>query len=120
MQILIHADSNIALSKDLAANIEGEFEGALDRFSGQVMRIDVHLRDINGTHLEVNDKECTLHIRIARRPPIAVSDRAPSSILAVQGAVAKAARLLDATRDRQGSHPGAPTIRTMRADRPLA
>lgn len=120
MQILIHADSHIEVGTDLVQVIEEGLEHQLRRFSGQLMRVDVHLADVTATHFEVNDKECTLRIHIARRSVLAVSDRAPSSVLAVEGALAKAARLLDADAERQSGHPGTATIRRMRADGSLA
>jgi hypothetical protein len=116
MQILIHADGNIEMSNDLVGAIEDRLRSELDRFSPALMRVDVHLSDINGTHFEVNDKACTLSIHVARRSPVTVSDRAPSSILSVEGATAKAARLLDAAHDRQVGHPGDRTIRRMQAE----
>jgi hypothetical protein len=120
MQILIHADSKIEVSPDLVSAIEERLDDALARFGAKVMRIDVHLADLTGTRFEVNDKECTLVVRIARRAPMTVSDRAPSSILAVETAAAKAARLLDAAQEQQIGHPGAATIRKMRAEKPSA
>ena len=116
MQILIHTDGNIEMSSDLMGAIEERLTKELHRFSPGLMRVDVHLADINGTHFEVNDKECTLSLRVARRSPITVSDRAPSSILSVEGATAKAGRLLAAASDRQTGHPGDQTIRRMQAE----
>lgn len=116
VQILIHADASIRLSPDLTAGFEAEIADALRRFGDSIQRIDVHLRDINGPHFEVNDKECGLRIHAARRAPIIVKERAPSSALAVTGAAQKAARLLEASFEREQGHPGAATIRTMPSD----
>lgn len=116
VQILIHTDAGIRLSPDLRQGLERELGEALRRFSSQIQRIDVHLSDINGPHIEVNDKECRLRIQAARRPPVVVKERAPSSALAVTGAAHKAVRLLDAALEQEHGHPGTATIRTMPAD----
>lgn len=120
MQILIHADARIDVSPDLVSGIEDRLDERLGRFAGRILRVDVHLADITGTRFEVNDKECTLSLRISKRSPVTVSDRAPSSVLAVEGAAQKATRLLDATFEREGGHPGTATIRKMRADKGLS
>lgn len=116
VQILIHADASIRLSPDLTQGFEAEITEALGRFGDSIQRIDVHLRDISGPHFEVNDKECGLRIHAARRPPIVVKERAPSSALAVTGAAHKAVRVLDAAREQEHGHPGTATIRTLPAD----
>ena len=120
MQILIHADARIDVSPDLVRASEERLDEQLGRFASRIMRVDVHLADVTGTRFEENDKECTLSLRISKRSPVTVSDRAPSSALAVEGAAHKATRLLDATFEREGGHPGTETIRKMRADKGLA
>lgn len=119
MQILIHSDARIDVSEDLARSIQDRIQDRLSRFGQRIQRIDVHLNDINSVKFEVNDKECVLQIRATRRSPVTVSDRAPSSALAVEGAAEKAARLLAAAFEQEGGYPGTKTIRTMPVDKNL-
>ena len=119
MRILIHTDANIGLSSDMAQSIQSGIEGKLGRFSGRINRVDVHLSDINSTKFEVNDKDCVMQVQASGRSPITVSDRAPSSVLAVSGAAETLARLLDATFERETHHKVAPSVRTMRAEEGL-
>lgn len=120
MQILIHADAHIDVSEDLASRIQDRIQDRLSRFSPRIRRIDVHLSDINAVKFDVNDKECVLQIFAARLSPMTVTDRAPSSALAIEGATEKAARLLAASFEQEGGYPGSPTIRTMPVDKNLA
>lgn len=119
MQILIHADTRIDMSPDLVRTIEGQLDEQLGRFASRVIRVDVHLADVAGTRFEENDKQCTLSLRIAKHSPVTVSERAPSSVLAIEGAAHKATRLLDASFERESGHPGTATIRKMQTDNRL-
>ena len=47
MQILVDADDHLHGSQDLMARIEGVVEGALERFSERIIRVEVRLSDLN-------------------------------------------------------------------------
>ena len=47
MQIEISTDSNIEGREKLATHVKGVVESALNRFSDQITRVEVHLSDVN-------------------------------------------------------------------------
>lgn len=61
----------------------------LDRFESFITRIEVHLTDENGRKDGFKDIRCLLEARIEGRQPIAVSDQANTTEMAVSGAIDK-------------------------------
>jgi ribosome-associated translation inhibitor RaiA len=106
MQVLVSADSNINGSAKLIENIETELNEILSRFSSQITRVEVHLRDINGPKTVGDDKSCLLEARLAGRQPMVVSHEAATVRLAIDGATEKLERALDHSlgklKDRKG------------------
>jgi len=97
MQIQINTDHNIEGREALAAHVSSVVEGALDRFSDQVTRVEVHLTDEVGHKSGKDDKRCVMEARIQGRQPIAVTHHAGSVHQAVDGAAVKLTRLLEST-----------------------
>lgn len=61
----------------------------LDRFSSQLTRVEVHLKDENGKKDGLQDIRCLLEARMEGKPPIAVSNQADTVSNAVSGAIDK-------------------------------
>lgn len=98
MIIQVQTDNHIEGGSDLLRRIETEVGISLDRFAGRITRVQVHLSDDNGTKKGgADDKRCVLEARLAGLQPLAVSHQAATVAQAVDGAVDKLTRSLDAT-----------------------
>jgi len=95
MQVQVNSDNSVAVDVTLAAAVEGTVNGGLERFAGQISRVEVHLSDVNAEKSGNRDKRCLLEARIKGQDPVAVTDEAATAELAVQGATRKMNRLLD-------------------------
>lgn len=69
--------------------------GALDRFGERVIRVQVHVRDVNGPKAGQIDKQCTMEARLAGRQPVAVTADGPSVQQVVHDAAMKLERRID-------------------------
>jgi ribosome-associated translation inhibitor RaiA len=103
MRVLTNTDRNVAGSEALSAQVETSVTDALGRLSEQVTRVEVHLSDENSQKGGADDKRCLMEARLEGRPPTAVSHRAPSVQLAIDGAAAKLARVIESTIERRRS-----------------
>ena len=100
MLIQVNTDNHIAGREPLADRIQELVEGALDRFSHQITRVNVHLSDENSHKAGARDIRCVLEARLEGRPPAAVTHQAPTVAEAVSGAAAKLKRSLESTLGR--------------------
>lgn len=104
MLIQINTDANIKGNDPLAEEVEATINDSLDRFSGQITRVEIHLSDVNSDqNFGVDDKRCLLEARLAGLQPISASHQAATVELAVNGAVKKLKRSLDSTLGRLDS-----------------
>jgi ribosome-associated translation inhibitor RaiA len=113
MQIQLNTDSHISGREKLSRWIETVMVDALDRFSDQITRLEVHLSDVNSHkpgHDDKPDKRCLLEARLAGRQPVAVSHQAPTLEQAVDGAAGKLKRSLDSTLGRLSNRKGRPPL----------
>lgn len=98
MIIQVNTDSNIEGSRELAQQIKTVVGNSLERFGDQITRVEVHLSDENSDKkFGTEDKRCLLEARLAGLQPLAVSHQAATMEQAVDGAVVKLMRSLDAT-----------------------
>ncbi|MDP1966431.1 MAG: HPF/RaiA family ribosome-associated protein [Reyranella sp.] len=100
MQIQINTDSNIEGREDLAASVQAVVEGAVQRFSDRITRVEVHLSDENSRKSGHDDKRCMMEARVEGRQPTAVTHRAATLDQAVDGAAEKLKRSLESTLER--------------------
>ena len=100
MRVLTNTGGNVAGSSELSAQVEASVAHELERFYQQVTRVEVHLSDENGHKSGADDKRCLMEARLEGRPPTAVSHRAPTMQLAIDGAAAKLARAIESTLGR--------------------
>ncbi|RZK35470.1 MAG: HPF/RaiA family ribosome-associated protein, partial [Pedobacter sp.] len=71
------------------AQITAQLTKDLDRYSGHLTRVEVHLSDENGSKSGINDKKCLLEARFEGKPPIVTSDLGNTYDLALKGATEK-------------------------------
>ena len=104
MKVQINTDSNIEGHDELVQLVEAVVRSALDRFSEQITRVEVHLSDENSDKkFGTDDKRCLLEARLAGLQTIAVSHQAATLEQAVDGAAEKLKRSLDSTLGRLGN-----------------
>jgi ribosome-associated translation inhibitor RaiA len=114
MQVLLNTDESVQGRDALARHAEEVVQRALDHFSRDVTRVEVHLSDINGQKVGENDKRCLMEARVAGLQPIAVTEHANSLHQAIDGAAQKLKRSLDNALGKLGDHkrssavPGSP------------
>lgn len=101
MHIQINTDRSIHGHDTYIAKVHDRIEGALEHFSAQITRVEVHLSDQNGDKPGLNDKRCVIEARPEHHQPVAVTHQAATSEDAVDGAVAKIITVLEKLLDRQ-------------------
>lgn len=92
MQVEIHA-RGFVLTEDLRAHVEQRLQFALNRFQDRVVRVTVHLSNINGPGGGV-DRHCHLQLRLHGLPDIVVRDTEADIHVAVDRAAQRAGRTL--------------------------
>ena len=95
MQILVDADDRLHGSEDLMTRIEGVMEGALERFSERITRVEVHLSDLHSFRSGERDMCCHMAAHAGGLKPIAVSHEAVTLTEAIHAAASKLERALD-------------------------
>jgi ribosome-associated translation inhibitor RaiA len=95
MKVQINTDSHVQGDESLIRHVETVVANALDRFSPQITRVEVHVRDKNAAKSGGDDKHCTMEARLEGRPPMTASDDADSVRDAISGAARKLQRVLD-------------------------
>ncbi|MBA3948424.1 MAG: HPF/RaiA family ribosome-associated protein [Acidobacteria bacterium] len=103
MQVLTNTDRNVEGGEGLSAHVEQCVTDAIGRFSDQVTRVEVHLSDENSQKGGADDKRCLMEARLEGQPPMAVSHRAPTIDLALEGAAAKLERAIESDVERRRS-----------------
>ncbi len=98
MQIQVNTDRNIEGDEAMTRLVEGVVHGALDRFSEQITRIELHFRDENSNKKGGSDViRCLMEARLAGLQPVAVSHNAATMEEAADGAAGKMQRSLEST-----------------------
>ncbi|GGX11209.1 hypothetical protein [Aquimarina muelleri] len=89
MTIQINTDKILSGEKRRCDFFTSQVAEALQRFESHITRIEVHLKDENGKKDGFNDISCLLEARLEGRQPIAVTNQADTTDLAVAGAINK-------------------------------
>ena len=100
MQIQISTGPNTVVRDAVATEIKEVVASALERFSDNITRVEMHLADENGPKGGHDDIRCTLEARISGRQPIAATQHAATIPLAVQGAADSLVSLIKNTLGR--------------------
>ncbi|MCK0157825.1 HPF/RaiA family ribosome-associated protein [Cellulophaga sp. F20128] len=89
MTIQINTDKTLKGEKRRSDFFSSQISEALQRFESHVTRIEVHLKDENGSKDGFNNISCLLEARIEGRKPIAVTSQANTMDIAVTSAIDK-------------------------------
>lgn len=111
MQIQVHTNDTVRDHEDVARRIEADVADALERFSGQLTRVEIHLGDENAGKGGAADKRCMMEARPAGQQPVAITHKAATLEEACNGAVHKLVKLLEHKFGRLHDHKGAASIR---------
>ena len=98
MQIQLNVDRKIESGPELARHVEHTAQNALERFNGQITRLEIHLNDENSDKKSgFNDKRCQVEARLAGLQPMSVRHHASTPEMAVDGAMEQLKRALENT-----------------------
>lgn len=101
MQIQINSDKNIELNPELSNQVKDTVEDALDRFTSEITRIEVHLSDQNSHKGGADDKRCVIEARLKGRQPIAATHQAETIGKAIDGSADKIKRSIESLLGRK-------------------
>ena len=97
MQILLHSDPNTDGRLAMTEHLKTVVTDALGRFGERIMRVEAHLSDVNSTARSGDDDiHCTLEARLVGLQAIVVKDSAGNAHQAIEGAVRKLRRAVEA------------------------
>jgi len=97
MQIQINSDNITKAQAGTVAAMESLLRDRLDRFASRLTRLEVHLKDVNGTSAGATDTICTLEARPNGLAPLTVDSNGPTIDQAVAGAASKMITALERT-----------------------
>ena len=97
MHIEIRHDDTIQGPEEVQAHIRATIGDVLSRFADQITSVEVHLADENGVKKGTDDVRVTVQVKLAGRPPTAVTHHASDLYISVDGAAEKMARSLEHT-----------------------
>lgn len=89
MTIQINTDKTLTGEKRSSDFFTSQINEALQRFESHITRIEVHLKDENGKKDGFNNISCLLEARLEGRQPIAITNQADTTDLAITGAINK-------------------------------
>ncbi len=104
MKILINTDKTINGNEKHQAYFTELIATELDRFDSYISRIEVHLSDQNGKKEGWDDILCLIEARLEGKQPIAISNQANTTKLAVSGAIEKLKASLETIVGRMQNH----------------
>lgn len=104
MQVNINTDKNIECHAPLSHHIETVVKAAMDHFSGQITRVEVHLSDENAHKSGDSDLRCLMEARLQGYQPVVATEHATNMHLAIQGAADKLRRAIESALGRLGDH----------------
>jgi len=90
MQVQFNSDSSVMGTENVATRIEASVREKIARFEDRLTRLEIHVRDENGTKGGADDKACTIEARPSGGKPIGVTAHASQ----VDDAARKAASTL--------------------------
>lgn len=101
MRIQVNTDRHISATSELIDSVSSMIEHTLERFNGDITRIEVHLSDENGHKQDGSaDIRCLMEARLQGRQPVAVTHQAVTVDQAADGAAEKLSRLISSTLGR--------------------
>ncbi|EXF44282.1 ribosomal subunit interface protein [Pseudomonas sp. BAY1663] len=104
MQVLVNSNHSVDVSNGLEERIRATVESELERFDGQLTRVEVHLNDENSGKSGPQDKRCQMEARVKGHEPISATHKAESLDLAINGAAEKLNHALSHALDKFNRH----------------
>jgi ribosome-associated translation inhibitor RaiA len=98
MQVQVRHDEN--LRGDKSGWISSTVEGVLARYGEQITTVEVHLADEDGPKNSDGAIRCSIEVRPAGFNPLAATAHGDDVGMALDGALVKIERMLDAQLDR--------------------
>lgn len=95
MRIQFNTDKTIDGSQRHEEFFTSKITKELNRYQSKITRIEVYLKDENGIKEGFNDIKCLLEARLEGINPVAVSNQANTTELAISGAIDKLKASLD-------------------------
>jgi ribosomal subunit interface protein len=106
MLVQVHTNHVVHNGEALVSHVEDAVTTALERFSDQITRVEVHLSDVNSHKPGHLDKRCVMEARPAGHQPVAVSHEAGTWQEAINRATEKLEASLGKMNDRLGHRKG--------------
>jgi ribosome-associated translation inhibitor RaiA len=106
MQVQVHTNHVVHDVEALVSHVEGVVTAALERFNGQITRVEVHLSDVSHHKPGEHDKHCMMEARPAGHQPVAVSHEAGTWEEAIHRAAEKLEAALGKLHERLGHRKG--------------
>jgi ribosome-associated translation inhibitor RaiA len=106
MLVQVHTNHVVHDPEAMVSHVEATVSAALDRFSAQLTRVEVHLTDLNSHKPGEREKRCVMEARPAGHQPVAVSHEAGTWEEAINRATEKLETSLDRLTDRLGHRKG--------------
>lgn len=111
MQVHVYTNHTVQQHEEVAGRIEADITDALERFSGQLTRVEVHLGDENAEKGGAADKRCMIEARPTGQQPVALTHKAATLEDACNGAIHKMIKLLEHKFGRLHDRKGTSSIR---------
>ena len=112
IHIQVTTDANIQGHEDLIQRVTAEARYVLSRFAKQIMSLEIHFTDEDGSKHGNVDKRCLMEVRCSGRTPVAVSNESSTIEGAFRGAMKKLQNLLTSILGKADGHKGVKSIRT--------
>ena len=104
MLIQINSDKSLTWEQRSSDFFTTQIADALERYESHITRIEVHLKDENGSKDGISDISCTLEARIEGKKPIAVTNHDETVDKAVTGAIDKIKSSIEKIVDKRQNH----------------
>lgn len=101
MQVQFQTDNHIEGTEAMAQWASTTVKTALQRFSGQITRVEVHVSDESAGKKNTQESiQCTMEVRLEGHQPVALKHLGANLNQAIEGAAEKMGRLIDSTLGR--------------------
>ena len=104
MIIQFNTDHNIDGNEKFRAYFTEQIVAALSRFSERIMRVEVHVTDVNGPKDGPNDKRCVMEARLKGLKPFAVTHTSDTPEQAIHGALQTLSVSMESIHSRMSKH----------------
>lgn len=104
MIVQVNTDDHITNREELISRITEEAGSGLQRFKNHISRLEIYFADENKGKKGVNDKKCTIEIRLNGHQPEAVSFKDDTIDGAFHGAMDKAKHVITTKVDQMKEH----------------